>query len=115
MGLFRKTGGALLIASAALAGNWVGDKLRAATTGENEHQLSLLHATPEGQTVLGLNISLTNFVPALFLALLAGKPRTLYAFVSGAVISALIGQGYERSLAGWLREHLSADQSTTSF
>lgn len=103
MGLVSKVGGGALVAGAALAGNWLGDTLRAATTGENEHQLSLVHTSPEGQTVLGLNIALTNFLPALLLALLAGKPRTLYAFVSGAVISVLVGDGYERALARWLR------------
>jgi hypothetical protein len=111
MGLFRKAGGALLIAGAALAGNWMGDKLRATTTGEAAHQLSLLHTTPEGQAIFGLNIALTNFVPAILLALLAGKPRTLYAFVSGAVISALVGQGYERALGGWLRQRTSTEYS----
>lgn len=103
MGLVRKVGGLFLIASAALAGNWMGNTLRSTTTGELEHQLSLIHTTPDGETVLGLNIMLTNFVPALLLALLAGKPRTLYAFVSGAVISALVGDGYEQALARWLR------------
>jgi hypothetical protein len=114
MGLIRKAGGPLLIAAAALAGNWIGGRLRAATTGEAEHQFSFLHTTPEGQTVLGLNLPLTNFVPAFVLALLAGKPRTLYAFVSGAVISSLIGDGYERALAHWLRRRAGAEQAAAS-
>jgi hypothetical protein len=114
MGLIRKTGGPLLIAVAALAGNWIGGKLRAATTGESEHQLSFLHTTPEGQTIFGLNLQLTNFVPAFVLALLAGKPRTLYAFVSGAVISALVGDGYERALARWLRRRSGAEYAAAT-
>ena len=113
MGLLRRVGGMLLIASAALAGNWIGNTLRTTTTGEPERQLSLIHITPEGDTVLGLNIVLTNFVPALLLALLAGRPRTLYAFVSGAMISTLIGDGYERALAGWIRRHTNAQYSTS--
>jgi hypothetical protein len=108
MNPLRKIGGLLLIAGSALAGNWVGTKLRATTTGEAEHSLSLLHTTPDGQTVLGLNIPLTNFVPALVLALLAGRPRPIYAFVSGAIISTLIGDGYERALAGWIRRRSGA-------
>ena len=84
MALLRTVGGTLMIAGAALAGNWLGNTLRATTTGEAEHQLGLIHTTPDGDTVLGVNVALTNFVPALLLALLAGKPRTLYAFVSGA-------------------------------
>jgi hypothetical protein len=111
MGLLRKASGALLVAGAALAGNWLGDKLRAATTGDSAHQLGLVHAAPNGQTVVGLNVALTNFVPALLLALLAGRPRTLYAFVSGAVISALIGDGYERAAGEWLRHRLDRGRS----
>ncbi|MBK9713172.1 MAG: hypothetical protein IPO81_17940 [Kouleothrix sp.] len=110
MGLLRKAGGAVLIAGAALGGNWLGDMLRATTTGESAHQLGLVHTSAEGGTVLGLNIALTNFVPALLLALLAGKPRTLYAFVSGAVISALVGDGYERAVASWLRRRSQSGQ-----
>jgi len=103
MNPLRKIGGLLLVAGSALAGNWIGARLRATTTGEAEQTLSLLHTTPDGQTVLGLNIPLTNFVPAVLLALLAGRPRTIYAFVSGAIISTLVGDGYERALAGWIR------------
>jgi hypothetical protein len=106
MGLLRKAGGMLLVAGAALAGNWLGDNLRAATTGDSAHQLGLIHAASNGQTVVGLNVALTNFVPALLMALLAGRPRTLYAFVSGAVISALVGDGYERAAGEWLRRRL---------
>ena len=107
----RKIGGVLLVAGAALAGNWTGARLRATTTGVAEQPLGLLHTTPDGQTVLGLNIPLTNFVPAVLLALLAGKPRTLYAFTSGAIISTLVGNGYERALAGWIQRHSGAEQS----
>src|SRR5215207_8730110 len=109
----RKIGGLLLIAAAALAGNWTGSKLRATTTGETEHSLGLVHTTPEGQTILGLNIPLTSFVPAILLALLAGKPRTLYAFVSGAIISTLVGDGYERALASWIRRRTNAEYSVS--
>jgi hypothetical protein len=103
MGLLRKFGGTLLVAGAALAGNWVGDLVRSTTSGEPAHQLSLAHTTSDGELAIGLNIALTNFVPALLLALLAGRPRTLYAFVSGAIISALVGDSYERAIVAWLR------------
>ena len=108
MNPIRKIGGLLLIAGSALAGNWIGTRLRATTTGEVEQSLSLLHTTVDGQTVLGLNIPLTNFVPAFALALLAGRPRTIYAFISGAIISTLVGDGYERALARWIRQHSNA-------
>jgi hypothetical protein len=103
MSLVKKASGMLLIAGAALAGNWVGDNLRTMTTGEPAHHLQLVHTTSEGYTVFGLNVALTNFVPALLLALLAGRPRILYAIVSGAIISALIGDSYERAVGEWLR------------
>jgi hypothetical protein len=103
MSLLRKSGGILLVGGAALAGNWVGDNLRSTTSGASGHRLGLTHTTADGQLAIGLNVALTNFVPALLLALLAGRPRTLYAFVSGAIISALVGDSYERALVGWLR------------
>ena len=114
MGLVRRVGGMLLIASAALAGNWLGYTLRTTTTGEAERQLSLIHTTPDGDTVFGINIVLTNFVPALLLALLAGRPRTLYAFVSGAIISALVGDGYEQVLGRWLHSRQIGTGSPSS-
>jgi hypothetical protein len=103
MGVLSKVGGTLLVAGAALAGNWVGDLVRSATSGAPTHHLSLTHTTVDGQLAIGLNVALTNFVPALLLALLAGRPRMLYAFVSGAVISALVGDSYERAIVAWLR------------
>jgi hypothetical protein len=111
MGLLRKTGGLLIVAGAALVGNWVGDNLRAVTSGEPGHQLSMLHTNAEGHTVVGLNLALTNFIPTLLLALLAGKPRALYAFVCGAIVSALIGDGYERAVGEWLRRRIDRRRS----
>jgi len=49
MNPLRKVGGLLLIAGSALAGNWIGAKLRATTTGEAEHSLGLLHTTHDQQ------------------------------------------------------------------
>jgi|GEM_PF-2604975 hypothetical protein len=104
MSVLRKFSGLFLIGGAALLGNCVGDSLRAMTSGEPTHRLGLTHTTDDGQLAIGLNIALTNFVPALLLALLAGKPRILYAFVSGAIISVLLGDSYERAVVRWLRD-----------
>lgn len=103
MGLLRKVGGMLLVAGAALAGNEVGDLMRARASGEPTRHLSLTHTTDDGQLAIGLNVAVTNFVPALLLAVLAGRPRMLYAFVSGAIISALVGDNYEHAVVAWLR------------
>ena len=103
MGALSKVGGVLLVAGSALAGNWAGDMVRSTASGEPAHHLSLAHTTDDGQLAIWLNVALTNFLPALLLALLAGRPRTLYAFVSGAVISALVGDSYERAIVAWLR------------
>jgi hypothetical protein len=110
MRLLRKVGGALLVVAAALAGNWAGSKVRATTTGTPEHRIELMRVTPDGQTVVGLNVVLTNFIPALLMAFLAGRPRTLYAFLSGAVISALVGDSYEQALSTWLRHRLAPSE-----
>jgi hypothetical protein len=109
MGLLSKAGGALLVAGAALAGNWVGDLVRETTSGEPAHHLSLAHTTSDGQLAIGLNVALTNFMPALLLALLAGRPRMLYAFVAGAIISALVGDSYERAIVAWLSGQAQAN------
>jgi hypothetical protein len=98
MKLLSKAGGALLVAVAALLGNWVGDSVRASAIGEAAPSMAQITTTSGGRKQFGLSITLTNFVPALLLALLAGKPRTVYAFVSGAIISALVGDTYEKTL-----------------
>jgi len=95
MRLLGKLGGALLVSGAALAGNWAGDWLRTSTIGGTQHGAGLIHTTVSGQTVLGVSVTLTNFIPAVLLAMLAGKPRTLYAFLSGMLISTLVGDVYE--------------------
>jgi hypothetical protein len=103
MQVLSRLGGVLFVAGAALAGNWVGDKVRSTTSGEPSHKLALAHATEDGHLALGLNVALTNFIPALLLALMAGRPRSIYAFISGAMISALLGDSYERAVVAWLR------------
>lgn len=105
MKVFRSVGGIVLVVGATLVGNMAGDSARALVAGTARHMLRLTHVNEQGQTVIGLNIPLTNFIPALVLALLAGRPRILYAFLSGAVISALVGDTYERALAAWLTRH----------
>jgi hypothetical protein len=96
--------GVLLIGAAALIGNWTGDTLRGLISGEPTHRLGIAHTTQDGQLALGVNLVITNFVPAIILGVLAGKPRFVYAFLSGAIISALVGDSYERAVVRWIRE-----------
>jgi hypothetical protein len=99
MWLLRKLVGMLLLAGAALAGNWVGSQVRAKASGTQAKPVGMVQTTPDGRTMVALNVTLTNFVPALLLGMLAGRPKSVYAFVSGAVISALVGDAYESTLS----------------
>lgn len=89
-------GRVLLLGLSALAGNWAGDRLRAATTGEPGHQLSLAHTDEAGETTTALNLLMTNLLPAILVGLTA-KPRWLWAFIGGTVTSFLLGDRYEES------------------
>ena len=80
---------------AALAGNLVGDRLRARVLNEPVHQWRLVHETNEGQKVIGLNPRLTTFLPAL-LAAVFGRPGWLFAFLGGLAASFLFGNKLER-------------------
>ena len=83
----------LLIAGAALLGNYVGDFLARPAQSRMALDMGLTH--DRAASAITLNVRPTNFLPAVGLALLAGPPRVLYAFVSGVVISMLIGDRYE--------------------
>ena len=80
---------------ASLAGNWVGDQLRAEIMGEPVHQWRLVHETAEGEKVIGLNPRPTTFVLSLLVGFLT-RPGWLTAFVSGVLISVLAGNQLER-------------------
>ncbi len=99
MWLLRRIIGLLFLAGAALAGNWIGSQVRAKATGAQPKPVGLVQTASDGRTMVALNVTLTNFVPALLLGMLAGRPKSVYAFVSGAVISALVGDTYESALS----------------
>jgi hypothetical protein len=64
---------------AILVGNYAGDKLRAQITGQSGHQLEFIHQDERGNTFIAANLLLSNFLPALVVALIA-RPRWLFAF-----------------------------------
>lgn len=99
MWLLRKMIGLLFLSGAALAGNWVGSQMRAKTNGSESKPVGLVQSSSDGRTMIALNVTVTNFVPALLLGMLAGWPKSVYAFVSGVVISALVGDTYESALS----------------
>ena len=99
MWLLRKIIGMLFLAGAALLGNWIGSQVRARANGTEAKPVGLMQTTSDGRTMVALNVTLTNFIPALLLGMLSGRPKSVFAFVSGAVISALVGDTYESSLS----------------
>jgi hypothetical protein len=107
MWLLRKMIGLLLLTGAALMGNWIGSQMRAKANGGQAKPIGMMQTSSDGRTTIALNVTLTNFIPALLLGMLSGRPKSVYAFVSGAVISALVGDTYERTLglgtASWIK------------
>ncbi len=81
---------------AALAGNWVGGKMRASLTGEEVQSIRFRHTIAQGQTITNTPV-VTKFYPAVLAARL-GKPRWLYAFCGGVLAGALISDRYGHGL-----------------
>ncbi len=106
MGLFKFISSLISVIAAALAGNWVGEQLRADTFGDPGHQLRFTTTTQEGETVIAPNPVLSNFLPGVALGLVS-KPRWLWAFVGGFLASWLLGEQYEDALIDWLEGLMS--------
>lgn len=95
--LIGKAIGLALVSGGALAGNWIGNELR------GEQTPLVQQGQANGRPGPTINVVLTNFVPALLVGLLAGRPRTLWAFAGGLLSSALIGSRYEQQMLDQLR------------
>ena len=109
MGLIRLILRTLSVLMAVLAGNLVGDRLRADWSGEPSRSYKFIHKTAEGDTVLAINLVLTNFIPGLLLALSA-KPRWLWGFLGGALASGLLSDDYEGIFLDWIRSMDGSNQ-----
>ena len=79
---------------AVLAGNWLGEHIRAWLTGEPAREMQFVHTNESGETVIALNPRLSNFIPALMASLLA-RPHWWWAFVGGVFTSIVLGDQYE--------------------
>lgn len=91
-------------AAAALAGNWAGDELRFRLTGERSGRFQYLKGPePEGDVTLTINPALSNFLPALLVGILR-KPHAPWAFIAGALITAVIGEQYEEEFNAQLKD-----------
>lgn len=95
--LIGKTIGLALVSGGAFAGNWVGNALRGDQTPLVQQR------EVNGRESTMVNIVITNFVPALLVGFLAGRPRTAWAFVGGLLSSALIGSRYEQQVIDQIR------------
>lgn len=104
----------LTILTAAMAGNYVGDKLRVQLTGESGHQLEFVHRDEHGNTFIAANLLLSNYLPAVLLAMVA-RPRTIFAFLGGMVFSFFLGDRYEDRLWDTLDEVLSGGDPTRAW
>lgn len=99
----------LSVLLAALAGNWVGAQLRYLATGQTTSVLYTKYTNERGQTFSNAPVT-TNFYPALLFARV-GKPRWLFAFLGGALVTALIGDRFERYWLEWLAEQITSPSS----
>ncbi|HEX6386067.1 MAG TPA: hypothetical protein VF177_15460 [Anaerolineae bacterium] len=97
MNILRFLGSTISVLAAAVTGNWLGSQLRFLVLGEPGHQMRFSHTTLEGDTMIAINPTFTNLIPAL-LAAFIGRPRWLYALAAGIAASAFIGDRYEQRL-----------------
>jgi hypothetical protein len=110
MGFWRLQANLFSILAAALAGNWVGEQLRYILTGERDHELRLVQTQESGENFIGINPLLTNLVPGVAAGLLE-RPSWFFAFLGGALASALLGSRYEEQFSEWLKGFSSPVQS----
>ena len=85
----------LMVAAAALVGNYVGEFVREPQRDSDDTKMGLVRTSFNGSSVVGVRLNITNFVPALIFAYFAGPPRTIAAFLGGALVSALLGNRFE--------------------
>ena len=85
----------VMMFGAVLVGTYVGDFVRDPRQERGNSAVGFMRGSIEGNNVVGLNMRLTNLVPALIVAWLAGPPRLLAAFLGGIVSSTLIGDKLE--------------------
>jgi len=100
--MLRLFGTIVSIFVGALAGNWAGNHLRTLVTGQLGPQLRFSQKNAQGELVIGANVVLSNFLPAL-LAAVIGKPRWLYAFLGGILTSGMISDRYEQRVWSLLK------------
>jgi len=96
----------IVVLGAAIAGNYVGDQMRARATGEKGHQFQVTHKAGE-DTVVALNPNLTNVGPAV-LAGLVLQPHVIWAFLGGVLASGLLGEKYEKKAGEWVKQNMPA-------
>lgn len=103
MKFVRTFGSILLTTIAALAGNWAGEELRFRVTGEQGRRFRFTQeSSQQGETLVAINPALSNLFPALVVGALR-KPHSVWAFLSGLLFSALVGDEFEEEFLDWLK------------
>jgi len=85
----------LMVGAAALVGNYVGEFIREPRQEPDDVKMGLVRTSVNGSSVVGVRLSISNFIPAVVFAYFAGPPRTIAAFLCGALVSALVGNRFE--------------------
>jgi uncharacterized membrane protein len=99
--VLRKVGGVVgttgAVVTAALVGNWLGDRLRETLDQPTDYQLDFVHEQNDGSMMLAADPVITHLVPALAASMIA-RPRWAFALAGGVLASALIGDRLEEPL-----------------
>lgn len=85
----------VVVAGAALVGTYVGEFIRSPRQAPDTASMGLVRASYQGSSVVGVRVNLTNLIPALIIAWLAGPPRPVAAFLGGVLTGALLGDTLE--------------------
>ena len=94
MGIFSKTVGTAVLVGAAVGGNWLGDQLRGQRTSGQRQWVQQI-SVPTGDTSTVIDVQPLHVALGLITAVLAGKPRSFWAFAGSALAAALISDTLE--------------------
>ncbi len=106
MGVVSKVAGMLFVTGAALVGNWVGNRVRGVSNGGTTPMLRVTNDTYGNRKGVQVNLTLSNLIPAVALAFFAGKPRSVYALIVGAMLSGLLGDRFENQFVRFVRSKI---------
>ena len=108
MVIFRFLLNLLSVIGSAFVGNWIGGQIRYYLTGEQVQTIRFEFTTKKGRKMSNFPVT-TKFYPALLISLL-GKPRWLYALISGILTGVFVDDCLEEYVLERVIEPLVIDR-----